>query len=361
MDNKIIYRVIRSKSHEFLLHASEPKSEFNAIVSIHNTAFGPAFGGCRIRSYPRLIDAIADAQFLSEAMTYKSTFYDLPYGGGKTVLVGNPKPCQKRTWMTLFGNVLNRLNGLYETADDMGTSIDDMEYLRTITPFARGVYQYDRTQVPATSYGVFLSLKAAAKQTLEADTLQGVTIAVQGLGKVGWNLCQYLHQSGANIVVSDLDGELANQAAATFKAKVIAPEQIVTGKCDIFSPCAAGGIITEQLIKSMQAKVVVGGANNPLRHEKLAQLMHEKEITFVPDFVANAGGVIDVICEGVDYSSEKVFSKVESIYKKTSDLLDLAAVGNKAPLFIAKEMVETKLALAEKGQEECAAFLELSA
>ncbi len=361
MDNKIIYRVIRSKSHEFLLHASEPRSEFNAIVSIHNTAYGPAFGGCRIRSYPRLIDAIADAQFLSEAMTYKSTFYDLPYGGGKAVLIGSPTPFQKRTWMTLFGNVLNKLNGLYETADDMGTSIDDMEYLRTITPFARGVYQYDRTQVPATSYGVFLSLKAAAKQALGTDALQGTTIAVQGLGKVGWNLCHYLHQDGANIVVADLDGKLADQASVTFNAKVIAPEQIATCNCDIFSPCAVGGVITEQFIKSMHAKIVVGGANNPLRHERLAQLMHDKEITFVPDFVANAGGVIDVICEGTDYSAEKVFSKVKKIYKKTSDLLDAAAVGNKAPLFIAKEMVETKLALAEKEQEECAAFLELSA
>lgn len=361
MDNKIIYRVIRSKTHEFLLHASEPKSEFNAIVSIHNTAFGPAFGGCRIRSYPRLMDAIADAQFLSEAMTYKSTFYDLPYGGGKAVLIGNPTPFQKRTWMTLFGNVLNKLNGLYETADDMGTSIDDMEYLRTITPFARGVYQYDRTQVPATSYGVFLSLKAAAKQVLGVDTLHGVTIAVQGLGKVGWNLCQFLHQDGANIVVSDLNRDRADQAAISFNAKVIAPEQIVTFKCDIFSPCAVGGIITEQIIESMQAKIVVGGANNPLQYEKLAQLMHEKEMIYIPDFVANAGGIIDVFCEGVDYSAEKVFSKVERIYKKTSDLLDAAAVDNKAPLFIAKEMVQTKLALAEKEQEECAAFLELSA
>lgn len=330
---------IATTTHENVWRFVDKEINLDCIIALHDTTCGPAFGGCRIKEYKLFESALEDALLLSSAMTFKSAFYELPFGGGKSVINGIPEnDQQKKQWFDTLALLLNDLSGKYHTADDMGTTVDDMAYMRNSTVYARGVRDSNGKQVPATSYGVYLSIKAAVEHLLHKKSLRNIRVAIQGVGKVGWELCRLLKNDGAILIVSDTISERAEAAKKEFGAKIVAPDEIVTQDVDIFCPCGAGNIINSNLLSDIKTKIIVGAANNPLQHDDVAFKMHDKNILYIPDFVSNAGGVIDVLCEGDRYSEEYVLQAVNIIYDKTKKLLDYSSCHRLVPLFAAKQM-----------------------
>lgn len=311
------------------------------IIAVHSTVGGPALGGCRIREYSTFTEGLEDVLNLAEAMTYKNTLLNLPYGGGKAVIF-KTSGLNINDTLQVFGNVLNYLEGIYITTDDIGTSVKDMEYLRTITPYAKGIL-YKGKQIQATSYGVYQAIKAAFFYKTGNKELKGTHVIVQGLGKTGFALCEYLYREGCVLYVDDLNPDLVKKAKEAFGASYIniSSEQKISA--DIFCPCAVGGTITHDFIKKLSVRYIAGSANNQLQHPSFAEILHEKNILYIPDYLCNAGGVIDIFCEGESYSKEYVFEETDKIYEKTLEILEEAEILKTFPLKIADRSVQEKL------------------
>lgn len=329
--------------HEQVVFCNDAESGLRAIIAIHNTVLGPALGGCRMWNYASDADGLTDALRLSRGMTFKAALAGIPYGGGKSVIIGDAKRDKSPELLRAMGRAVHSLGGRYLTAEDVGTTVDDMDVLRTVTPYAHGVSDGSGNPSPATAYGVFLGIKAAAAHRLGRRGLDGVHVAVQGLGNVGMRLCEYLAEEGAELTVADINPDTVARAVRRFDAKPVDVGEIITVEADVFAPCALGAILDDGSISALRVAIVAGAANNQLARSDHGDALLRRGILYAPDYVINAGGVIDVVNEGPDYSEEKVLRQVDGIYETAMRVFAESAASGKATNDVARAMAIARI------------------
>jgi leucine dehydrogenase len=276
-----------------------------AIVAIHSTLLGPALGGTRFWEYETELDALRDAMRLAKAMTMKAAAAGLGLGGGKAVIIGNPKQ-KTEALLRAYGRFIQSLGGRYITAEDVGTTLEDIRLIAEETRFVTGV-KLDPS--PFTAYGVFHGIKACLEHLFGDGSLEGVRVAVQGLGKVGGELVRLLVEAGAEVIATDIDAEKVESFREGFGVEIVEPKEIFSAKCDVLSPCALGGVINDATIKKLACKIIAGGANNQLEAEKHAFMLARRGILYAPDYVINAGGLIAVSGEYKGITDEKLLKE----------------------------------------------------
>ncbi|MAJ44909.1 MAG: leucine dehydrogenase [Candidatus Marinimicrobia bacterium] len=313
-----VFENMIQRGHEQVNFFSDPNSGLNGIVAIHNTTLGPSLGGCRMWQYESEEAALVDVLRLSKGMTYKAAISGLNLGGGKAVILGNSKKEKSETLFRSFGRFVEGLGGRYITAEDVGTSVKDMEWVRTETNHVTGISRAlggsgDPSIV--TAYGVYIGMKAAVKAKLDKDSLEGLKIAVQGLGHVGMNLANYLYKDGAKLFVTDIDQKSVEKAVKDFNAIAVGLDKIYELDIDVFAPCALGAVLNDITIPKLKCSIIAGAANNQLEksHEHGKALM-SRGILVAPDYVINAGGLINVSNELEGYNRERAFNQAEGIY-----------------------------------------------
>ena len=336
--------------HERVLFAHDAAAGLRAVVAIHSSALGPAFGGCRMRAYADDAAALTDALRLSRGMTYKAAICGLPLGGGKSVILGDPRRDKTPDLLRAMGRLVESLGGRYVVADDVGTTLDDLAVMREETRHTAAATLASReSTLGVTAHGVLAAIRAAARQRLGLADLAGLRVAVQGLGNVGMPLCGYLAAEGASLVVADPDPARVAQAATAHGARVVPPEAVYDAGVDLFAPCALGGVLDDVAIPRLKARVVCGGANNQLAARRHDAALAARGIAYVPDYVANAGGVIDYYQETIDDRPEAVLHAVGRIEAITAGILEQAAASGRTPLQVADAMVAARLAAARAG------------
>ncbi|MFQ5547037.1 MAG: Leu/Phe/Val dehydrogenase [Woeseia sp.] len=287
--------------HERVVFCRDAATGLKAIIAIHSTALGPAAGGVRLWSYESDDAALHDVLRLSQGMSYKNAMAGLHFGGGKGVIIKTPDFDGSEALYEKFGEFVERLNGDYITAEDVGMSVAIMEVVARRTKHVTGLPSTDGRAggdpSPKTALGVFKGIEAAARFRLDRDDVNGLTVAVQGLGNVGYHLCRYLAGAGANLVVTDIDESRVRRVCDEFAASAVPPEGILTQDADVLAPCALGAVLNEQSIPQLRVSIVAGGANNQLSAEADGQRVADAGILYAPDYVINAGGIINVACE----------------------------------------------------------------
>lgn len=284
------------KGYEQVIKVTDASVGLTAIIAIHSTALGGALGGTRIRPYSTFEEALEDVLRLSKGMTYKSAVAEVGFGGGKSVIIADPKTQKTPELLASFGHAVERLGGKYICAEDSGCTIDDIEIIRQVTKYVVGVSHVKGSGNPSpfTAWGVLRGIQAAAKKLFGSDNLEGKKVAIQGLGSVGGCLVDFLFWLGAELIVSDIDMDRARSLAAKYGIQTVSPEEILKVECDILAPCALGAIINDKTIPSLRCKAIAGAANNQLHKDSHADVLKEKGILYVPDFVINAGGLLNV-------------------------------------------------------------------
>lgn len=341
------FQFMEQDDFEQIVFCNDNRSGLKAIIAIHDTTLGPALGGVRMWNYEDEKQALNDVLRLAKGMTYKNAAAGLNFGGGKAVIIGDPMKDKSEELFRVFGRYVQSLNGRYITAQDVGTTVEDMDIIFEETNFVTGksvAFGGSGNPSPITAYGVFKGMKAAAFEAFGTESLQGKTIAIQGLGNVAFHLCQYLYDEGAHLIVTDIREQAVKKAVETFDAKAVSPEEIYFVQCDIFSPCALGAVLNDKTIEQLKAKVIAGSANNQLQDEKHGKLLFERNIVYTPDYVINAGGVINVADELYGYNKERAMKKVESIYDKIKQIFNISKreqiPTNEAADRLAKERIE---------------------
>jgi leucine dehydrogenase len=310
-----IFDLMDEREHEQLVFWNEPELGYRGIIAIHDTTLGPALGGTRFWRYETDRDAIVDALRLARGMTYKAAITGLDLGGGKSVIIGDNKVRDREMIFRAHGRAVESLGGRYITAEDVGTSVDDMEWIRMETDHVVGVYGGSGDPSPVTAYGVYRGIKAAAMARYGSDDLSGKHVAVQGVGHVGYYLCEDLHFDGAELTVTDIDGEKVSRVIEDFGATAVEPDEIYAVDADIFAPCALGAVINDDTLPVMTFDIVAGGANNQLaNHERHGREIQEKGILYAPDYAINAGGLINVYGELKGWKPERSKRKAGEIY-----------------------------------------------
>ena len=301
--------------HEQVVFCHDEASGLKAIIAIHNTSRGPALGGCRMWAYASEEEALTDVLRLSRGMTYKSALANLPYGGGKSVIIGDSRLDKSPALFRAMGAAVQRLAGRYIVAEDVGISVPDVEFMQQETRHVAGTTSGGSGDPsPATAYGVYMGLRAAVKHKLGRDKLEGLTIAVQGLGHVGQYLCRHLAEDGARLIVTDINEPAVQAAMAEFDAQRVAPDEIYAVDCDVFAPCALGAVINDDTLEFLKAKVIAGSANNQLAEPRHGDILKQRGVLYAPDYVINAGGVINISHEGPAYDKDKAFAHVAEIH-----------------------------------------------
>jgi leucine dehydrogenase len=323
-----LFDTIGTLGHEQVVLCSDPVTGLQAIIAIHDTSLGPALGGTRMWKYASSNDAIVDALRLSRGMTYKAAVSGVNLGGGKAVIIGNPHTDKNEALFRAYGRFVETQRGRYITAEDVGTGVRDMEWIRMETKYVTGVGGPGGSgdPSPVTALGVYSGMKAAAKAAFGSDALSGKRIVVQGAGNVATYLVQSLVKEGATVFVSDIYEDKAHKLAASTGATVIAPDAVFTTACDIFSPNALGAILDDETIPALTCAVIAGGANNQLKDEqKHATMLRDRSIIYAPDYVINAGGLMNVASEVEGYDRDKVMRQAEGIYDITANILSIAS------------------------------------
>ncbi|MBL8445598.1 MAG: Glu/Leu/Phe/Val dehydrogenase [Zoogloeaceae bacterium] len=317
--------------HEQVVFCSDDKSGLKAIIAVHNSNLGPALGGCRMWPYANEEEAVRDVLRLSRGMTYKSAMANLKLGGGKSVIIGNPRTQKTPELLAAFARALENLNGRYIAAEDSGTSVADMKYMTQFTQHVAGIHDKpteDGTRSgdpsPATAFGTFIGIKAAVREKLGRDSLEGLKIAVQGVGNVGFDLAQQLHAAGAKLWVTDIHKESLARAEVELGATVVAPEEIFGLDVDVFAPCALGAVLNDQTIPQLKARIVAGASNNQLAEPRHGVELMKRGILYAPDYVINAGGIIDVYHERIGFERAALIAHVEGIYDNLLEIFERA-------------------------------------
>ena len=323
---------IFNQDHEQIVYCSDKDLGLKAIIGIHDTTLGPSIGGTRMWNYSTEEEGLKDVLRLSKAMSLKSSLAGLNAGGGKAVIIGDLK-LKNQNFIKKYASFINDINGKYWTAQDVNISSQDMIWMKDVTPFVVGMPEEQGglgDSSHPTAYGVYLGMKAASKFVYGTDSLEGKKIALQGIGKVGAKLIEYLTKENANIYVSDINKEILKNITDKYKVSTFKNSELYSMELDIFSPCALGAILNSESIKKLKCKIVAGAANNQLEDDKIHDIeLKEKNIIYVPDFLINAGGVISVYHEQIqDLSKEKVFGMTENIYSKVEDVLKLSSKNN---------------------------------
>lgn len=313
-----IFEELGKRDHEQIVLCSDKKSKLKAIIAIHNTTLGPALGGTRMWTYSSDQDALSDALRLSRGMTYKAAIAGLNLGGGKAVIIADPNKDKTEALFRTYGRFVEGLAGRYITAEDVGTSVQDMEWVRMETKYVTGI---DRAlggsgdPSPVTAYGVYHGMKAAMKELTGSDSLRGKSISVQGAGHVASYLCDHLAKEGAKISVTDIYQDKVKAIVEKTKAKYVPPEKIYDVPADIFCPCALGAIINDKTLPRLKVKIIAGGANNQLADErKHGPMLVKRGIIYAPDYAINAGGLMSVANELEGYAGERALKQAEGIY-----------------------------------------------
>lgn len=337
--------------HESVECVADKASGLRAIVAIHNSARGPAFGGCRMYRYPSDTAALVDAQRLSQGMSLKNALADLPFGGGKSVILLPNAPFDRTALFRAFGRAIERLNGRYITAEDVGTTTSDMltvgQHTRYVSGIAREDGRFGGDPSPKTAWGVFVAIDEAVKTVLGRGSLDGVRVAVQGLGAVGASLCGFLYAAGARLIVADVRSERVEEMVVRYGAVGVSTEQILSIDAEVFSPCAMGAILTSQTVNVVRAAIVAGAANNQLADPSVDILLQERGIIYIPDFLVNAGGIVSVAREYLGGAQEAtVLEEVGRIRLRVAELLARMTSSGDAPNSIAIEWAHQKLHLA---------------
>lgn len=343
--------------YEQLVLCHDKASGLKAIIAIHDTTLGPALGGTRMWTYDTEQEAIIDALRLARGMTYKAAAASLNLGGGKTVIIGNPRTDKSEELFRAFGRYIQGLNGRYITAEDVGTTVADMDMIHMETDYVTGVspaYGSGGNPSPVTAFGVYRGMKAAAKEAWGSDSLEGKVVAVQGVGNVSYNLCRHLHEEGVKLIVTDIHPDNVERAVRDFGAKEVGVNEIFGVECDIFSPNALGATINDQTIPQLRCRVIAGAANNQLKEERHGEIIHEMGIVYAPDYVINAGGLINVADELQGYNRERALKKVEGIYDSILKVFEIAKRDGIPSFRAADRMAEERI---EKMKQSRSTFL----
>ncbi|OGT06597.1 MAG: leucine dehydrogenase [Gammaproteobacteria bacterium GWF2_41_13] len=343
-----VFDIIDVTGHEKVVYCHDKPSGLKAIIAIHNTVLGPALGGCRMYPYAKEEDAIEDVLRLSRGMTYKAAVAGLNLGGGKSVVIGDPKKIASEALFRALGRFINGLGGRYITAEDVGTSPKFMTWIREETDNVVGIPAYlggSGDPSPVTAHGVFMGVKAGVKKRLGKDSLQGIKVAVEGVGNVGYNLCKELYEAGANLVVSDINTDAIQRVVKEFSATAVQGEDIYKAEVDVYAPCALGATVNDKTIPMLKCSVIAGAANNQLKDEiKHSAELEKRKILYSPDYVINAGGLINVYSEIAGGGAEHAWALTNDIYDTLSTIFDVAEKEKITTAAAAARMAEKRIA-----------------
>ena len=351
-----VLKEAHQRGHEQVVFFNYPRVGLKAIVGIHNTVLGPALGGCRMRLYEDESQAIDDVLRLSEGMTYKSSIAGLDLGGGKSCLIVDPQISEGRREMFVkFGECLNHLGGRYITAEDMGSTVQDVMWMREVSKYAAG---YSREEggsgdpSPWTARGVFRSIVAACERRYGSKDLTGRHVTVQGVGHVGMYLLGWLKEAGATMTVSDTNEKSLQEAKDQFGATVVSLDEIYDVDCDVYAPCAIGQTVNSDTIPRLKCDIIAGAANNVLQDSSVYSMLNDKNLLYCPDFVINSGGVISVAGEYNDggWKEDWTTAKVDNIYNTIHKVLEESEKRNKFPEVVAIELAKERIAEAEENK-----------
>jgi leucine dehydrogenase len=322
-----VFEKLAEYRYEQIVFCQDKATGLQAIIAIHDTTLGPALGGCRMYPYASEDEAVMDVLRLARGMTYKAAASGLNLGGGKSVIIGDPERDKSEQLFRSFGRYLETLGGRYIVAEDVGTSTEDMENIRIETSRVVGVdvtHGGSGDPSPFTALGVLQGLKACAEEVFGSPTLGGRTVTVQGLGHVGWHLCEMLHREGAGLFVTDLREEVVERARREFGAKLVEPDEILSIPCDIFAPCALGAVVNDISLPGFRCSIIAGSANNILHEPRHGEALAESGILYAPDYVINAGGLINVADELEGYNEARATKRVSRIYDSMKSIIAIA-------------------------------------
>ena len=331
-----LFDTIASMGHEQLVICNDSSAGYRGIIAIHSTTLGPALGGTRFWQYATDDEAIVDALRLARGMTYKNAVAGLNLGGGKSVIIGNNRTANREMIFRAHGRFVESLGGRYITAEDVGTSTADMDFVHMETKNVSGLAGRSGDPSPVTAHGVFRAIQASAKERWGSDDLSTRTVSIQGAGHVGYYLAKELHEAGATLVITDIDAERVKQVVQEFGARSVVPDDIYGVQADIFAPCALGGILNDKTLPQLRCEIVAGAANNVLLEERHGVAIEERGILYAPDYVANAGGVINVYSELAGWSSARSFRKADEIYDTILKVFAIAK-SDRVPTYVAAD------------------------
>lgn len=334
-------------NYENLVFGQDRDSGLKAIIAIHDTTLGPALGGTRMWAYSSEEEAVWDVLRLARGMTYKAAVAGLELGGGKAVIIGNPRQEKSEKLLRAYGRFVDTLKGKYITAEDVGTCQQDMDIISQETAHVVGVDPAkggSGDPSPFTALGVFHGMKAAAKFVYGSESLAGKRVAVQGIGNVGYHLCNLLAEERAELVITDINQPVVEEAVREFGADAVLPQDIFSVQCDIFAPCALGAVINDETIPRLKCRIVAGAANNVLAEEYHGERLIEKGILYVPDYVINAGGLINVAEELCGYQRQRVIDRVVRIYDSVTEVLQISKREAIPPFQAANRLAEDRIA-----------------
>ncbi len=338
-----LFDMLAEMGHEEIAMGSDPKAGYRGIVAIHSTRLGPALGGTRFWSYATDDEAIIDALRLSRGMTYKNAVAGLNLGGGKSVIIGDNHTGNREAIFRAHGRLVESFGGRYITAEDVGTSTSDMDFVHLETKHVAGLAGKSGDPSPVTAHGAFRAIQASAKERWGSDDLTGKVVAIQGCGSVGRYLAKELHEAGAKLIVTDIRPERTKRVVAETGATVVDAGAIYGVEADIFAPCALGGIINDETIPLLKVEIVSGGANNQLLEPRHGDVLEERGIQYTPDYVANAGGVINVYGEIANWDAERALKKSDEIYDTVLGVFEIARVDKIPSYEAADRLAERRL------------------
>ncbi|EMA35115.1 Leu/Phe/Val dehydrogenase [Halobiforma nitratireducens] len=347
----MVFDSVDDRGHEQVSYFTDPETGLQAIVAIHDTTLGPSLGGTRFYDYDTEDDALEDVLRLSEAMTYKAAAADLPLGGGKAVIMGKPDDLKTEDLLEAYGRAVDRLGGRYITSVDVNTGVEDMETVRRTTDHVVGTSDGLGNPSPITAHGVFNGIRACVEHVYDTDSFDGLEVVVQGLGKVGESLTAELADHGAEVTVSDIDEDHVAAVADEYGVDTVAPDEVYDASCDVFAPCAVGGVINDDTIPQLDCDIVAGAANNVLAERRHAEVLREEGIVYAPDYVINAGGLITVAKEHLGGTREEAFDEAAAIGDRLSEMIDRAERRDTTVLAAAEEYAEERIEDADSTDE----------
>ena len=332
--------------HEHVAFGHDAETGLRAIIAIHNSNLGPGVGGCRMWPYPDDTAALRDALRLSRGMTYKSALAGLPFGGGKSVIIGDARTEKTPALMRAIGRFVESLGGRYVAAEDIGMTVADMDEMATVTEHVTGTSATSGNPSPYTAYGVLRGIEAAVERKLQHnDGLAGVQVAIQGLGAVGFDLARRLHEKGAELHVADINKDAVQRAVDTFGAIPVDTQNIHAAAVDVFAPCALGAVINDKTIGELGAQIVAGSANNQLAEDRHGKALAARGILYAPDYVINAGGIIEIAhgkIFGGDHDDSKIYAHLDTIHDTLTEIFERAETEGTATNMVADTMAEER-------------------
>jgi leucine dehydrogenase len=339
-------------AHELVVFGNDPATGLRSIIALHSTALGPAAGGCRMWPYESTADAVADVLRLSRGMSYKNAMAGLPFGGGKSVIIGDSRKAKTPQLFEAFGRMIETLGGRYIVAEDVGTTTTDMSNVRHVTRFVAGLGaapgQAGGDPGPKTALGVFLGIRAAVRFRLGRSDLKDVSVAVQGVGGVGYHLCRLLASEGARLLVADVRPGAVARVCEEFNARAVPVEDVLSLEADVLAPCALGAVLNLQTIPKLRARIIAGAANNQLAQGQDGSALQAAGILYAPDYVINAGGIISVSREYHGGSEAQVQNDIQAIAGRLTEIFERARRENRTTNAVADQMARERLGVAHK-------------